>query len=97
MPMIAVVLPSSVVLHGSGCDKFRYVTGLTTDIVNHAVAIGGEGVILLQHSHTRYRGERYKMIIPYRNLKRWQFRSVPNRKFDDGQIFIIEEMSNEEV
>jgi len=64
-------------------------------LVQKCIDIGGEGVILLQHSHTGWCGERYKQIIPYTNYKGWMHRSFPNRKIDDHQVEIILEMENE--
>lgn len=95
MPMYAIVLPPSVKLYGKGSDRFKYVSGLTIPLVEKCLAIGGDKVILLQHSHTGWCGERYKQVIPYDNYKRWKHRCFPNRKIDDGQVVIIQELTDE--
>ena len=74
--MVKAILVSSAVCHGSGCDRYRWISGLTKEITEQIP----EGIQILVPSHTGYNGQKYKLAKKW--AKGWQHRQANDADYN---------------
>lgn len=85
--MIAVLIEKAECV-GSGSDTFKRVNGLTKAVRQRIeevkAQVGGE-VAVLARSHTKYLGQRYKLVVPSR-FSRFTHRQIADADYEIVRI-----------